>query len=114
MPLFRKKLIKKCIYPSVILRMTSPLSGETRLAVPEREGGGEAVGRVKKSLSVKRGIGILIVSYATFAFLVHSEDSLEEEYDFEEEAHNAAFVAVAGATFCAVEAAGAFCILVAE
>ena len=73
--------------------MTSPLSGETRLAVPERKGGGEAVGRVKKSLSVKRGIEILIVSYTAGTFLVQSEDSLEEEDDFEEEAGNTTFVA---------------------
>ena len=33
--------------------LTSPLSGETRLAVPEREGGCEAVGRVRPTFKCK-------------------------------------------------------------
>ena len=38
----------------------------------------------------------------TLTFSVCSEDFLEEEKEFEEEAFNAALVAVAGAVFCTV------------
>lgn len=69
------------------LRKNPAPSKKEPLAFLPEEGGFDEVedGRSKKSLSVKRGIGILIVSYTAGTFLVHSEDSLEEEDKFEEE-----------------------------
>ena len=60
------------------------------------EGGTQSVAEgVKKSLSVKRGINFLIVSYSASTSLICFEKLLEEDHYLPDEAHKAVLVAIA-------------------